>query len=129
MPHFDVAETDSTLDIRTDNMRLHYRKGSDPRLDPAALTAYRDNAPAWHYGMADTENLKGTMRTLDGYDGSKGPLPLDNGILSRSGWSVIDDSPATVRSDGSRSLAFGDAVQGIPWVTSSPPTLPKIIAL
>ncbi len=117
VPHFDVAETDSTLDIRTDNMRLHYRKGSDPRLDPAALTAYRDNAPAWHYGMADTENLKGTMRTLDGYDGSKGPLPLDNGILSRSGWSVIDDSPATVRSDGSRSLAFGDAVQGIPWVT------------
>lgn len=93
VPHFDVAETDSTLDIRTDNMRLHYCKGHDPRLDPAALTAYRDNAPTWHYGMADTENLKGTMRTLDGYDGSKGPLPLDNGILSRSGWSVIDDSP------------------------------------
>ena len=46
VPHFDVAETDSTLDIRTDSMRLHYRKGLDPRLDPTALTAYRDNASA-----------------------------------------------------------------------------------
>ena len=56
------------------------------------------------------------MRTLDGYDGAKAPLPLNNGILSRSGWSVIDESPATVRPDGSRSLAFENEVQGVPWV-------------
>ena len=46
------------------------------------------NNSIWHYGELG-DNLKGTARTLDAADGA---IPLENGILSRSGYSVIDDS-------------------------------------
>jgi alpha-glucosidase (family GH31 glycosyl hydrolase) len=43
----------------------------------------------WHPGLADTGNLGGTIRTLDG---ARGPRPLDPGLLSRDGWVLVDDS-------------------------------------
>ena len=47
----------------------------------------------WHYGDAQRGNLKGTARTLDEADGA---IELDNGVISRDGWAVIDDSAANI---------------------------------
>lgn len=43
----------------------------------------------WTPGTLPTRNLKGTIRTLDNVSGS---CPLEDGLLSRDGWTVIDDS-------------------------------------
>ena len=51
----------------------------------------------WKPGMKDHKNLKGTTRTLDGAlgkfsFGQMKKLPVEDGILSRSGWAFINDS-------------------------------------
>ena len=46
----------------------------------------------WHPGMPDTGNLQGTTRTLDGALGGKTKEPMDPGLVSRDGWTVVDDS-------------------------------------
>lgn len=81
-------------------------------IDTAALTIVYDQRPfskeglsvvvkgvadtqfnTWHYGDAQRGNLKGTARTLDEADGA---IELDNGVISRDGWAVIDDSAANI---------------------------------
>ena len=42
----------------------------------------------WHYGD-EPKDLLGTARTLDEADGE---IPLSHGIMSRNGFSVLDDS-------------------------------------
>lgn len=47
----------------------------------------------WTPGMKDTLNLMGTTRTLDRTDGYKlGREPMETGLLSRGGWTLVDDS-------------------------------------
>ena len=51
----------------------------------------------WKPGTKDHKNLKGTTRTLDGAlgkfsFGQMKKLPIEDGILSRSGWALVDDS-------------------------------------
>ena len=46
----------------------------------------------WHPGVSDSENLMGTTRTLDGALGSKTQEPIEPGLVSRSGWALVDDS-------------------------------------
>ncbi|MEA3309648.1 MAG: glycoside hydrolase family 31 protein, partial [Chloroflexota bacterium] len=43
----------------------------------------------WHPGDANPQNLRGTRRTLDQCNGDAG---LEEGILSRAGWALFDDS-------------------------------------
>ncbi|MDR1105253.1 MAG: hypothetical protein LBL44_02750, partial [Treponema sp.] len=51
----------------------------------------------WHYGDSPG-NLGGTTRTLDGADGE---VPLENGLLSESGYAVLDDGASMIlREDG-----------------------------
>lgn len=54
----------------------------------------------------DPLNLKGTCRTLDGSNGDNKRSELENGLISRSGWAVIDDSWEATRADGSHSFAL-----------------------
>ncbi len=58
-------------------------------------------AMIWHPGDEPSGNLKGTCRTLDGYDGEyfaldkrkrRKHIQLCDGFISRDGWSVIDDT-------------------------------------
>ena len=53
--------------------------------------------------LEQKNNLKGTYRTLDGYDGNRyyawdykdkegRPMPLEDGLLATDGWTLIDDS-------------------------------------
>ncbi|MFC0265336.1 glycoside hydrolase family 31 protein [Alloscardovia macacae] len=47
----------------------------------------------WHYGDAAPGNLRGTTRTLDTINGR---TELEEGIISRDGWAILDDSRSNV---------------------------------
>ena len=106
---YKVSDNGKKVVISTDCFTLSYTKGAGP-LTERNLSIVSAKAPkktkatnriipfAWHPGQKDAPgaNLKGTYRTLDGYDGDthpeSGKMPLEDGLLSRSGWTVIDDS-------------------------------------
>lgn len=49
----------------------------------------------WKPGMKQQYNLKGTTRTLDGWDGDKcwgHKADLEDGLLAKDGWTWLDDS-------------------------------------
>ncbi len=51
----------------------------------------------WHYGMKNENNLGGTLATLDGI---MPDVPVEDGILSRDGWFVVEDSKKPFLKDG-----------------------------
>lgn len=119
---FGIANSDGNLIINTDALKLVYRKGTDARLaENLSIEMLKDpKRTVWHPGMPDTLNLKGTYRTLDHNNADSHRKLLENGVISRAGWAVVDDSPAATRADGSRSLLFDKVVDDIPWVASRP---------
>ncbi len=99
VPEFKVNQNDSELNIKTANVSLTYTKGakfSAENLKAEILVAGKK--VVWHFGDVDSLNLMGTTRTLDGYYGYDSPKnrksrsQMETGLLSRSGWSVVDDS-------------------------------------
>ncbi len=122
VPKFSKKDDGEFLTINTDKLSLRYRKGSNPVSDPASpgnltVTMSVDGKPVvWYPGMKDSRNLRGTYRTLDNNNGDAFRDRLEEGVISRSGWAVIDDSPSAVRPDGSRSLAFIPEPDSIDWV-------------
>lgn len=90
-PQFTKNEDDTYLYITTSNLKLKYRKGTDPRTLPASsanLTiAITGNgvSTVWYPGKPDPLNLKGTCRTLDGLMGESKRAEMENGLVSRSG--------------------------------------------
>ena len=83
------------LTITTQNLTLSYTPSADGTFtaEDLSISLSVDNKQTvWHPGMADPENLKGTTRTLDGALGSKTEEGIDPGLVSRSGWAVVDDS-------------------------------------
>ena len=88
------------LIIKTSFMVLKYKIGSG-KFNPENLQITYKQANGspilWHPGMANNENLKGTFRTLDGmngdtHEGDTIPTPFENGLISRNGWYLLDDS-------------------------------------
>ncbi|WP_295728242.1 glycoside hydrolase family 31 protein [uncultured Muribaculum sp.] len=109
VPRYKVREDAGFLYIDTDKLSLRYRKDTDPRVSPDNLgisMALNGDSVRWNVGMSDPLNLKGTCRTLDGSNGDNKRHEMEDGIISRSGWAVIDDSWSAVRPDGSRSFAL-----------------------
>jgi len=92
-PHipFNVTDNNGWLTIKTDDLTLEYRKGTGS-FKSTNLKIHANvglKSIDWHPGQKNNGNLKGTVRTLDQVDGA---TPLEDGILSREGWSVIDDT-------------------------------------
>ena len=122
VPSFATNDDGEYLYITTEKVTLKYRKGTNPKTLPASgdnLTitiSHNGHNEVWYPGKPDPLNLKGTSRTLDGADGDNLRSELENGLISRSGWAVIDDSWTAARPDGSRSfaLAKNDAL-GYDW--------------
>lgn len=124
VPAFSTGEDNDYLYITTDKLSLKYRKGTNPQTQPASdqnLTItmnHNGNPVIWYPGKPDPLNLKGTCRTLDGCNGDNKRSKMENGLISRSGWAVIDDSWGTLRADGSRSFALEpNSEVGYDWWT------------
>ena len=124
VPQFTTREEGGYLYIETEALTLRYRIGAaiNPALkSPSSLQVtltVNGIETIWYPGKDDAMNLKGTRRTLDGGSGDNYRPDLEQGILSRSGWAIIDESPKTKRGDGSTTFAFENNVDGIPWVAS-----------
>jgi alpha-glucosidase (family GH31 glycosyl hydrolase) len=69
--------------------------------------------------MQDTENLQGTTRTLDGALGGKTAEPMEQGLISRSGWVVVDDSKRPLFDSDNFSFKEGEKSPW-PWVMERP---------
>ena len=122
VPDFTTREEDGYLYITTDALELRYRVGSVPSpsaKNTSSLTIRLNVAGrqvTWYPGKDNALNLKGTLRTLDQVTGDSNRGQLEDGILSRDGWAILDESPRTQRGDGSTTFAFDGQVNGFQWV-------------
>ena len=96
VPPIRTVQDAAHTEIITDHLHLRYRH--DPAgFTPASLSIeLLGRGVTWHYGDADPANLLGTYRTLDT---AGGKVPLEQGLLSRSGWAIVDDSQSLVFND------------------------------
>ncbi len=107
VPAFRVSGSGDKAVIRTSALTLTYSGNGKFTADNLCVSFRMNGKPvAWRPGMAATGNLRGTVRTLDGIDGRfdaktlrrfrrKGAAqerPLEDGILSRDGWAIVDES-------------------------------------
>ena len=116
VPH-KASTSGSKVIITTSKFKLTYKKDGAP-LSAKNLTIASAKGLGktftWTPGTEQKGNLKGTYRTLDGYDGDvyqysnpKHPMPLEDGLLATDGWTLIDDS---------KNFLF-DGAQDWDWVT------------
>ena len=95
-PEFTWGEENGRYHLHTAYLHLEYTP------DPAGFSGetltirLKESGALWRYGQSDPANLRGTTRTLDEADG---PIELEEGLLSRSGWAVYDDTRRLVFND------------------------------
>ncbi|NJP40288.1 alpha-xylosidase [Oscillospiraceae bacterium HV4-5-C5C] len=91
LPYFETKKEDGWFRLSTPSLRLSYRM-EEPFTAQSLQITVTGHMPGqqgvWFYGQS-VENLGGTARTLDQADGS---IPLESGLMSRSGYTVLDDS-------------------------------------
>jgi len=103
VPKFGVAEDSNgplgsgIFIIHTDALALTYTyaanvKGAFTAGNLSITMTVDGKQVVWHPGDTDPENLQGTTRTLDGARGDKTREPIEQGLVSRSGWALVDDS-------------------------------------
>ena len=97
VPAFHTVRRGGMLHLFTDALHLVYDEQafSANGLKIQATESGGAWENTWHYGE-DIADLKGTARTLDQSDGA---IPLEHGLISRRGFSVLDDSSAMVLTD------------------------------
>lgn len=115
-----VTDSGNTVTIETSKLILKYNKskGAFTPENLSIVSAEGIKPFSWNPGSKQLRNLEGTTRTLDWWNGPelqwtdkdgnwrtrKGKL--ENGILARDGWTLIDDSRGF----------FLDDDPTIPWV-------------
>ncbi len=96
VPAYKATEKNGTLTIKTGKLTLSYSGGRFAPDNLSVSFSLGGKTVTWHPGDQPTGNLKGTTRTLDGCLGyeklSKTETQLEDGILSRDGWAIIDES-------------------------------------
>lgn len=133
---FSLEILGETLILQTDSLQLTYEVNRVFTEETLKIKLRNEPASTWRYGEA-FEDLGGTTRTLDGINGA---CALERGIISRNGFSVLDDSNTLVlEQDGWIGVRqentvdcyfFGygydyiQAVQDLYRLTGMPPLLP-----
>ncbi len=119
VPKFTKEGSGQKLALKTSALTLTYdRSAGDGRFTPEDLSVeltVDGKQVTWHPGTADSENLQGTTRTLDGARGGKTREPMDEGLISRSGWAVVDDSARPLFDSSDFSFKGGENSPW-PWV-------------
>lgn len=79
-PHFTLEYTDDGRSFHRNNLAIRFN--------------HKGKSAKWHPDKKDTGNLGGTLPTLDMVAGKR--AKLQNGLISKSGWSLVDDSNLAV---------------------------------
>ncbi|MEN2434486.1 TIM-barrel domain-containing protein [Weeksellaceae bacterium A-14] len=95
----------SWIEIETSRMKVRYKNNTGKfTADNLIITNAKGVKPfTWKPGIRQKENLGGTLRTLDGMNGDMQmsdvaeakageKRKLDDGLLSKDGWTFLDDS-------------------------------------
>lgn len=93
VPVFKKTVTNNFIEIETNYLLLKYRVTRFGFTPQTLSITLKQTGITWHYGKSQTANLKGTTRTLDNAGGA---TRLENGLISKAGWSVIDNSKSLV---------------------------------
>jgi len=133
---FRSAYTNGILQLQTKDLRIRCQDGLPFSPETLSIQLLQEPGSCWHYGD-EIDDLGGTARTLDG---TCGPCPLDRGVCSRWGFSVLDDSDSLllnedgwigVRQEDTQDLYFFGfgydylaAVKALFRLTGIPPLLP-----
>lgn len=86
------------LYIFTDSMEIRYLMGSAPDFSEPSDSLLRVSFPlgnrrvTWYPGKHDALNLRGALSSLQGLSGDDLSDSLPLGVLSRAGWSFVDNS-------------------------------------
>lgn len=120
VPAFAHTPDAQGLTLKTAALQLRYTPApaSDGKFTPdnLSVTFLLNGQPiTWHPGMADSGNLLGTTRTLDGAKGDQTREPIEPGLISRDGWAVVDDSARPRFDSTDFSFSKGEASPW-PWV-------------
>ncbi len=95
VPKFKKSVSGKGATINTGALTLTYKNDGKP-FDASNLKivfSLNGKKINWKPGDVDSLNLMGTTRTLDRADGYKlGREPMETGLLSKSGWVLVDDS-------------------------------------
>jgi alpha-glucosidase (family GH31 glycosyl hydrolase) len=96
VPEFSWGEENGRYHLRTAFLHLEYTPDPAGFSGDSLTIRLKESGVLWRYGQSDPANLRGTTRTLDEADG---PIQLEEGLLSRSGWAVYDDTRRLVFDD------------------------------
>lgn len=117
VPKFKVSRTGGGVTVTTSSVVLKYK--GEGKFSPENLSVtfkMNGRTVCWKPGMDSGANLMGTTRTLDGCLGfekiSKRDNYLEEGILSRDGWAIVDESE--------RHLLVKDGSDWGEWVSERP---------
>jgi hypothetical protein len=97
VPAFTLSTNRLTLTFSPDGSGLSPSTLSARIRGPFAPGGPDGEEAEWRPGSRQSQNLGGTLATLDGI---RGPVPLGEGLLSRDGWYLIDDSANHLLVDG-----------------------------
>ena len=97
---YTIKNQGSWMIIKTSEMEIRYKTGSGKFNAANLQITCQENSKqkiVWNPSMKNTGNLKGTFRTLDGFNGDthvdeKSPGEFEPGLISRDGWFLIDDT-------------------------------------
>ncbi|WP_445147211.1 TIM-barrel domain-containing protein [Dyella sp. Tek66A03] len=122
VPQFKKEISGQQLTLKTGALTLAYTPTGDGHFTPDNLSidlSVDGHAVAWHPGMDDPENLQGTTRTLDEARGDKTREPIGEGLISRSGWALVDDSTRPLFDSSDFRFLRGEESPW-PWVMERP---------
>ncbi|MBQ2921903.1 MAG: DUF5110 domain-containing protein [Tyzzerella sp.] len=133
---YTFSEKDGIITIKTTELTITYHKDEPFQTDTLSVCLENFPKATWHYGE-EADQLKGTASTLDNTNGT---VALEEGVISRNGYAVIDDSESMVltdegwfdiRREGVKDIyffgyghAYLDCLKDFYRITGVPPLLP-----
>ena len=133
---YSVTENEGSVIIETVSLKLSYRAGAEFSGESLSVRLKNEPASCWNYGDK-IETLGGTAQTLDSVNDF---IPLEDGICSRNGYAVLDDTESMLlnddgwvelRPENSTDIYFfgygfdyRDAIRDFYRLTGAPPLLP-----
>src|SRR5262249_47979079 len=101
LPEFTYTVRGTELWIETQHLSIHYVDNGQPFYaeNLSIICSFDGQSVKWAPGTLPLGNLRGTRRTLDQCAAA---ASLGEGLISRDGWSLFDDSGTPVWSSDQR---------------------------